>query len=94
MFTGVSGHLEQEEAGVALRQEVVRGVILVQNLETGSLVRGVILVQNLGTGSLAGNMYNYTENIQIYRKYTNIQKIYKYTEKIQIYRKYTNIQKI
>ena len=37
-------------------------------------------------------MYKYTGNIQIYRKYTNIQELYKYTENMQIYRKYTNIQ--
>ena len=33
LFAGVARHLEQEEAGVALRQEMVRWVVLVQNLK-------------------------------------------------------------
>ena len=33
LFAGVAGHLEQEEAGVTLREELVRRLVLVQHLQ-------------------------------------------------------------
>ena len=36
----------------------------------------------------------FTENMQIYRKYANLQKIYKFVENMQICRKYANLQKM
>ena len=40
-LAGVSGHLEEEEAGVALGQEVVRRIVLVQDL-SGIITRNVL----------------------------------------------------
>ena len=36
----------------------------------------------------------FRENVQIYRKYANLQKICKFVENMQICRKYANLQKI